>query len=168
MKNNPEMLPCRFCKNTEPRAREECDEIIVECQNCEASAWLDIWNSRTQPSVQGGGDGELRNFAETMLEVTSKYSMLHASAVRLGAELALGLEPTKVPHFAKPEPTISVNMFGSTELLEELRAVAAAIHYPECWDTATYPTLADAAKEIGCNPADYTHLTTTEKGCSDE
>lgn len=60
MKNNPEMLPCRFCKNTEPRAREECDEIIVECQNCEASAWLDIWNSRTQPSVQGGGEGEGR------------------------------------------------------------------------------------------------------------
>lgn len=32
----------------------------------------------------------------------------------------------------------------------ELCELAAAIHYPECWDTMTYPTLLDALMEIGC------------------
>ena len=63
-------------------------------------------------------------------------------------------------------PTVSVAMFGSAELADELRAVAAAIHYPDCWDTAAYPTLLSALEEIGCSPADCTRLasTTTEKG----
>lgn len=52
--------------------------------------------------------------------------------------------------------TVSVTMFGSAELTDELRAVAAAIHYPDCWDTAAYPTLASAALEIGCNECDCT------------
>lgn len=32
--------------------------------------------------------------------------------------------------------------------------LAEAIHYPGCWDTAAFPELADALKEVGCNPAD--------------
>ena len=28
------------------------------------------------------------------------------------------------------------------------------IHYPDCWDTAAYPTLESALREIGCNSAD--------------
>lgn len=65
-------------------------------------------------------------------------------------------------------PNVTVNMFGSTKLLGELREVAAAIHYPDCWDTATYPTLADAAKEIGCNPADCTHAGVASTGNTEE
>lgn len=34
-----------------------------------------------------------------------------------------------------------------------LYGIAAAIHYPACWDTMAYPTLLDAITEIGCNPA---------------
>lgn len=61
-------------------------------------------------------------------------------------------------------PVVTVNMFGSNQMLAELREIAAAIHYPECWDTFTYPRLSDAVKEIGCNPADCTLLTTAGKG----
>lgn len=28
------------------------------------------------------------------------------------------------------------------------------IHWPDCWDTAAYPSLADALRELGCNPED--------------
>ena len=31
------------------------------------------------------------------------------------------------------------------------------IHYPECWDTLSYPSLSDALFEIGCNPVGCTH-----------
>jgi len=34
--------------------------------------------------------------------------------------------------------------------------IERAIHYPECWDTMTYPTLLDAIKELGCNECDCT------------
>lgn len=30
----------------------------------------------------------------------------------------------------------------------EFAAIARAIHYPECWDTVTYPTLAEALDEM--------------------
>ncbi len=35
---------------------------------------------------------------------------------------------------------------------EELQAIANKIHYPDCWDTMTYPTLLDAVHECydGC------------------
>lgn len=39
---------------------------------------------------------------------------------------------------------------------EAVKELGHAIHYPDCWDTAAYPTLLDALKEIGCNPADCT------------
>ena len=39
---------------------------------------------------------------------------------------------------------------------KERNEMAAAIHYPEHWDTATYPTLADAIYEI-----------ITNEGCSE-
>ena len=33
----------------------------------------------------------------------------------------------------------------------ELTELEAALHYPECWDTMTYPTFLDALLEIGCS-----------------
>jgi len=46
---------------------------------------------------------------------------------------------------------------------EEHKAMAAAIHYPECWDTAAYPTLEDAMAEIyawfKCSNDDREHRT---------
>lgn len=35
----------------------------------------------------------------------------------------------------------------------EVKAIASLLHYPECWDTAAYPTLLDAVAEIheGCS-----------------
>ncbi len=36
-----------------------------------------------------------------------------------------------------------------------IEEVASIIHYPDCWDTATYPTLRDALEEIGCSPCKY-------------
>lgn len=42
-----------------------------------------------------------------------------------------------------------------TDILNELSALAAAIHYPECWDTAAYPDLLSALREVtastGCS-----------------
>lgn len=42
-----------------------------------------------------------------------------------------------------------------TDILNELSALAAAIHYPECWDTAAYPDLISALREVtasaGCS-----------------
>jgi len=41
---------------------------------------------------------------------------------------------------------------------EELEQIAKHIHYPECWDTMAYPTLADAVREITCcDPEQCTH-----------
>lgn len=41
------------------------------------------------------------------------------------------------------------------DILNELSALAAAIHYPECWDTAAYPDLLSALREVtasaGCS-----------------
>lgn len=40
----------------------------------------------------------------------------------------------------------------------QLERIAKNIHYPECWDTAAYPTLADAVCEITyCDPDQCTH-----------
>lgn len=45
------------------------------------------------------------------------------------------------------------------QLEKELASVAEAIHYPDCWDTAAYPTVVDAIGEIftcsECNPNNY-------------
>ena len=35
---------------------------------------------------------------------------------------------------------------------DEICSYKDAIHYPDCWDTAPYPTFLDALQEIGCNP----------------
>jgi len=41
---------------------------------------------------------------------------------------------------------------------KQIIRIATHIHYPECWDTAAYPTLADAVCEITCcDPAQCTH-----------
>lgn len=40
----------------------------------------------------------------------------------------------------------------------ERQAIAAAIHYPDCWDTAAYPMLADALTEV------YEHFHCSECG----
>ena len=45
----------------------------------------------------------------------------------------------------------------------EIERIAGAIHWPECWDTAAYPTLLSALQEIGCNPEHCTKLATTKK-----
>ena len=45
----------------------------------------------------------------------------------------------------------------------EIKRIADAIHWPDCWDTAAYPTLLSAIQEIGCNPEDCTKLATTKK-----
>jgi len=37
------------------------------------------------------------------------------------------------------------------ELTKERQELAGAIHYPDCWDTAAYPTLVSALQEIGCS-----------------
>ena len=34
----------------------------------------------------------------------------------------------------------------------QVEAIKGEIHYPDCWDTAAYPTLISAVREIGCNP----------------
>ncbi|MFL0802407.1 MAG: hypothetical protein K6L81_01730 [Agarilytica sp.] len=41
-------------------------------------------------------------------------------------------------------------------LKDKLRKVAESIHYPDCWDTAAFPSLFDALSEIGCNPSHCT------------
>lgn len=44
------------------------------------------------------------------------------------------------------------------ELEAQINRIAKNIHYPECWDTGAYPTLADAVCEItGCDPDQCTH-----------
>jgi len=44
------------------------------------------------------------------------------------------------------------------ELTEELAVIARHIHWPECWDTMAYPTLADAVCEITmCDPKQCSH-----------
>ena len=36
---------------------------------------------------------------------------------------------------------------------EQMGRMAEKVHYPDCWDTAAYPTLADAVCEIAhCDP----------------
>ena len=44
---------------------------------------------------------------------------------------------------------------------EHIAEISKAIHYPECWDTAAYPTLAEALLEFitdfTCNPDTCTH-----------
>ena len=42
------------------------------------------------------------------------------------------------------------------EAIADLKKIAEAIHYPECWDTTAYPTLYDAINNVGCNPAHCT------------
>jgi len=40
-----------------------------------------------------------------------------------------------------------------------MAGIATHIHYPECWDTAAYPTVVDAVREIThCDPAQCTHV----------
>lgn len=34
---------------------------------------------------------------------------------------------------------------------QEVHSIAKAIHYPDCWDEAAYPTLLSAISEVGCN-----------------
>ena len=36
------------------------------------------------------------------------------------------------------------------------KEIAAKIHYPDCWDSAAYPTLFSALNEMGCNPDNCT------------
>ena len=44
------------------------------------------------------------------------------------------------------------------ELNAERERIAKQIHYPECWDTAAYPSLADAVCEIAaCDPEQCRH-----------
>jgi hypothetical protein len=45
----------------------------------------------------------------------------------------------------------------------EIERLADAIHWPDCWDTAAYPTLPSALQEIGCNPECCTKLAATKK-----
>lgn len=42
----------------------------------------------------------------------------------------------------------------STKMIED---IAVSMHYPECWDTSVYPTLAIAMMETECNPDCCTH-----------
>ena len=40
----------------------------------------------------------------------------------------------------------------------QMKAIAEHIHYPECWDTMAYPTLASAVCEITCcDPVQCSH-----------
>lgn len=54
---------------------------------------------------------------------------------------------------------------------DERKALAEAIHYPDCWDTAAYPTLADALSEVAasfrCTNQD-THTQDERKALADE
>lgn len=53
----------------------------------------------------------------------------------------------------KLSPTDAGKLYMKCCTLEdELKAIAKTIHYPDCWDTAAYPTLQDAITEVGCNP----------------
>ena len=45
---------------------------------------------------------------------------------------------------------------GAEALQNELKSIAKAIHYPDCWDTMAYPTLLDAVNAHGCNPQNCT------------
>ncbi|GAI04358.1 unnamed protein product [marine sediment metagenome] len=38
-----------------------------------------------------------------------------------------------------------------SELREQQEALKTAIHYPEHWDTAAYPTLIDAISQLSCS-----------------
>ena len=42
-----------------------------------------------------------------------------------------------------------------TDKLKELKQIADAIHYPDCWDTMAYPTLLSAIEEIGCSECKF-------------
>lgn len=45
-----------------------------------------------------------------------------------------------------------------TSLEGQIKEIALHIHYPECWDTMAYPTLADAVCEIThCDPKQCSH-----------
>jgi len=37
------------------------------------------------------------------------------------------------------------------KLEEKIENISRMINYPDCWDTATYPRLEDALREIGCS-----------------
>jgi len=50
-----------------------------------------------------------------------------------------------------------VDDLGIREQIAERKAIAEAIHYPECWDESQYPTLLDAVVNIsvyGCTNDD--------------
>src|SRR5450830_143654 len=44
---------------------------------------------------------------------------------------------------------LELDLYRAQAAVEPTLSPAQAIHYPECWDTAAYPTLASAIKEIG-------------------
>jgi len=50
-----------------------------------------------------------------------------------------------------------------TSLEGQMKEIALHIHYPECWDTTAYPTLASAVTEITyCDPEQCTHNDTND------
>ena len=60
------------------------------------------------------------------------------------------------------QETVNARLEASQKTIEELTAererIAMNIHYPECWDTMAYPTLADAVIEItSCDPEQCNH-----------
>ena len=115
--------------------------------------------------------------AQSMLS-PEQFGHAVTAEVRDAARKALGRVPVEQAQYLNTAPTINeqaawtaayqklaCGSIGTRELWDEAIRVgkflsappaaemsnttAALIHYPECWDTAAYPTLASAIKEIG-------------------
>jgi len=70
------------------------------------------------------------------------FNLYHADATRQGAS------SEEASEYAKKR-TSDRKLYKNEKNDEQLEKIASLIHYPECWDTVTYPTLFDAINEIG-------------------
>ena len=74
-----------------------------------------------------------------------------------GKWMVLGLDEIDQEHGQLHRLFTPSDIYSQAQHVKSDGGLASAIHYPECWDTAAYPTLLSALEEIGCNPADCTH-----------
>jgi len=79
--------------------------------------------------------------------------------------MGLPLELCCIEEFAlKASNAYHANQQEIEDLKKQVERIARNIHYPECWDTGAYPTLADAVCEITyCDPKQCSHPKESEE-----
>lgn len=142
------LLPCPFCghdldakwNRPNPKARcltEGCKGRQLPVLNLDHPDDITAWNQRAD-----GDYAVLKNSMNAIME-------------------HLGLDPENLPSGSYSE--IVIGAIKTRHPVIEA-ALAKTIHYPDCWDTAAYPNLADALAEIWAN--EY-HCTECRRASSD-